>query len=108
MPFSISAGVGFIALFGIAVLNGIVLLTYIRELQHKGLSIETAVEQGAETRLRPVLMTALVSSLGFIPMALSHEAGAEVGATSGYGGHRWPGDIDPAHSSRASIALSVD
>ena len=78
MPFSISAGVGFIALFGIAVLNGIVLLTYIRELQHKGLSIETAVEQGAETRLRPVLMTALVSSLGFIPMALSHEAGAEV------------------------------
>jgi heavy metal efflux system protein len=78
MPFSISAGVGFIALFGIAVLNGIVLLTYIRELQQKGLPIATAIEQGAETRLRPVLMTALVASLGFIPMAISHGAGAEV------------------------------
>ena len=78
MPFSISAGVGFIALFGIAVLNGIVLLTYIRELRHQGLPIEAAVEQGAQTRLRPVLMTALVASLGFIPMAVSHGAGAEV------------------------------
>jgi len=78
MPFSISAGVGFIALFGIAVLNGIVLLTYIRELRHEGLPIQLAVEQGAETRLRPVLMTALVASLGFIPMAVSHGAGAEV------------------------------
>ncbi len=78
MPFSISAGVGFIALFGIAVLNGIVLLTYVRELRHGGLSIANAVEQGAETRLRPVLMTAMVASLGFIPMAISHGAGAEV------------------------------
>ncbi len=78
MPFSISAGVGFIALFGIAVLNGIVLLTYIRELRQQGLPIETAAEQGALTRLRPVLMTALVASLGFIPMAVSHGAGAEV------------------------------
>lgn len=78
MPFSISAGVGFIALFGIAMLNGIVLLTYIRELRQKGLPIEAAVEQGAHTRLRPVLMTALVASLGFIPMAVSHGAGAEV------------------------------
>lgn len=78
MPFSISAGVGFIALFGIAVLNGIVLLTYIRELRQKGLPIESAVEQGAETRLRPVLMTAFVASLGFIPMAVSLGAGAEV------------------------------
>ena len=78
MPFSISAGVGFIALFGIAVLNGIVLLTYIRDLRHQGLPIEVAVEQGAQTRLRPVLMTALVASLGFIPMAVSHGAGAEV------------------------------
>lgn len=60
MPFSISAGVGFIALFGIAVLNGIVLLTYIRDLCHQGLPIEEAVDQGAQTRLRPVLMTALV------------------------------------------------
>jgi heavy metal efflux system protein len=78
MPFSISAGVGFIALFGIAVLNGIVLLTYIRDLRQKGVSVETAVEQGAQTRLRPVLTTALVASLGFIPMAISHGAGAEV------------------------------
>src|SRR6185437_5678795 len=78
LPFSISAGVGFIALFGIAVLNGIVLLTYIRELSQEGLPIEDAVERGALTRLRPVLMTALVASLGFIPMAVSHGAGAEV------------------------------
>ena len=78
MPFSISAGVGFIALFGIAVLNGIVLLTYIRELQHEGVPPALAVERGAETRLRPVLMTALVASLGFVPMAVSHGAGAEV------------------------------
>ena len=78
MPFSISAGVGFIALFGIAVLNGIVLLTYIRDLRSKEMTLESAIEQGAHTRLRPVLMTALVASLGFIPMALSHGAGAEV------------------------------
>ena len=78
MPFSISAAVGFIALFGIAVLNGIVLLTYIRELQHEGKDLETAVDEGARTRLRPVLMTALVAGLGFLPMALSHGAGAEV------------------------------
>jgi cobalt-zinc-cadmium resistance protein CzcA len=78
MPFSISAGVGFIALFGIAVLNGIVLLTYITQLRENGATIERAVEDGAKTRLRPVLMTALVASLGFLPMALSHGAGAEV------------------------------
>lgn len=78
MPFSISAGVGFIALFGIAVLNGIVLLTYVIETHKAGEELEEAVERGARTRLRPVLMTALVASLGFIPMALSHGAGAEV------------------------------
>lgn len=78
MPFSISAGVGFIALFGIAVLNGIVLLTYIQELRAEGLGVEAAVDQGASTRLRPVLMTAFVASLGFIPMAFSRGAGAEV------------------------------
>ena len=78
LPFSISAGVGFIALFGIAVLNGIVLLTYIIERHSAGTPLEEAVEGGARTRLRPVLMTALVASLGFIPMALSHGAGAEV------------------------------
>jgi cobalt-zinc-cadmium resistance protein CzcA len=78
LPFSISAGVGFIALFGIAVLNGIVLLTYISQLRESGVPLDDAVEQGANARLRPVLMTALVASLGFIPMALSHGAGAEV------------------------------
>jgi len=78
MPFSISAGVGFIALFGIAVLNGIVLLSYIRELTSKGISAPDAVIEGSETRLRPVVTTALVASLGFIPMAISTGAGAEV------------------------------
>lgn len=78
MPFSVSAGVGFIALFGIAVLNGVVLITYISDLREKAEQIENAVFDGAMTRLRPVLMTALVASLGFIPMAISHGAGAEV------------------------------
>lgn len=78
MPFSISAGVGFIALFGVAVLNGVVLMSYILDLQNKGLSREEAVTQGAMIRLRPVLMTALVASFGFVPMALSTSAGAEV------------------------------
>lgn len=78
MPFSISAGVGFIALFGIAVLNGLVMVSYINELRRQGLGLEEAVRQGGVTRLRPVLMTALVAALGFVPMALSHGAGAEV------------------------------
>lgn len=78
MPFSISAGVGFIALFGIAVLNGVVLISYIQELRQRTTDVEDAVYAGALTRLRPVLMTALVASLGFIPMAVSHGAGAEV------------------------------
>ena len=78
MPFSISAAVGFIALFGVAVLNGVVLMSYILDLQKQGLSREEAALQGAMIRLRPVLMTALVASLGFVPMALSTSAGAEV------------------------------
>lgn len=78
MPFSVSAGVGFIALFGVAVLNGVVLVSYILELRQKKNNVEEAVFAGTMTRLRPVLMTALVASLGFIPMALSHGAGAEV------------------------------
>ena len=78
MPFSISAGVGFIALFGIAVLNGVVLVSYINDLRAGGAALEDAVRDGGLTRLRPVLMTALVASLGFLPMALSHGAGAEV------------------------------
>lgn len=78
IPFSISAAVGFIALSGIAVLNGLVMVTYISQLINKGLSPRDAIVEGAVTRLRPVLMTALVASLGFIPMALSTGAGAEV------------------------------
>jgi len=78
MPFSISAGVGFIALFGVAVLNGLVFLTYVSQLRNEGRPVIDAVREGAETRLRPVLMTALVASLGFIPMAISSGAGAEV------------------------------
>ncbi len=78
MPFSISAGVGFIALFGIAVLNGVVMVSYINELRQQGHPLDQAVREGGMTRLRPVLMTALVAALGFVPMALSHGAGAEV------------------------------
>ena len=77
-PFSISAGVGFIALFGIAVLNGVVLVSYIVQKQKAGSSPENAAKDGAEIRLRPVLMTALVAALGFVPMALATSAGAEV------------------------------
>ena len=78
IPFSISAGVGFIALFGVAVLNGLVLVSFARDLEVKGLSRFEAMKQAAEGRLRPVLMTALVASLGFVPMALSTAPGAEV------------------------------
>ncbi|MFZ5445117.1 MAG: efflux RND transporter permease subunit [Myxococcota bacterium] len=78
IPFSISAGVGFIALFGVAVLNGLVLVSFARDLEATGLSRLEAMKQAAEGRLRPVLMTALVASLGFIPMALSTAPGAEV------------------------------
>jgi len=78
MPFSISAAVGFIALFGVAVLNGVVMVSYFIELRRQGLGVDDAVMTGAELRLRPVLMTALVAGLGFVPMALSTGAGAEV------------------------------
>lgn len=78
LPFSISAAIGFIALFGVAVLNGVVLVSYINDLRQSGMGPEEAAVKGAEIRLRPVLMTALVASLGFIPMALGHGAGAEV------------------------------
>ncbi len=78
MPLSLSAMVGFIALSGIAVLNGVVLLSFIRQLRDKGLDLITAIQNGVSQRLRPVLMTALVASLGFIPMALNTGAGAEV------------------------------
>ena len=78
MPFSISAGVGFIALSGVAVLNGLVMVTFIRQLRLRGENLKDAIITGSSTRLRPVLMTALVASLGFVPMALSTSMGAEV------------------------------
>jgi cobalt-zinc-cadmium resistance protein CzcA len=78
LPFSISAGVGFIALFGIAVMNGVVLIEHVRHLRHAGDSQRDAVVNGAIDRLRPVLMTAMCGALGFIPMALSSSSGAEV------------------------------
>ncbi len=78
MPFSITAAVGFIALSGVAVLNGLVLVNYFNELREEGMSLREAVLQGVATRLRPVMMTALVAALGFVPMALAHGPGAEV------------------------------
>jgi cobalt-zinc-cadmium resistance protein CzcA len=78
LPLSISAVIGFIALFGIAVLNGVVLVSHIRLLEAEGLPTDQAVMEGAMDRLRPVLMTALVASLGFLPMALATTMGAEV------------------------------
>ncbi|MEZ4962501.1 MAG: CusA/CzcA family heavy metal efflux RND transporter [Saprospiraceae bacterium] len=79
MPFSISAGVGFIALFGVAVLNGIVLIAYFNQLEKEGVrNVNERITRGALVRLRPVLMTAAVASLGFLPMAISAGAGAEV------------------------------
>lgn len=78
LPFSMSAGIGFIALFGIAVLNGVVLITFINHLREKGTPLYEAVVEGCLLRLRPVLMTAAVASIGFLPMALARGAGAEV------------------------------
>lgn len=79
LPFSISAGVGFIALSGVAVLNGVVMVSAINRLRQEGkLPVKDAVSEGAQQRLRPVLMTALVAALGFIPMALNTGIGAEV------------------------------
>jgi cobalt-zinc-cadmium resistance protein CzcA len=78
LPFSISAGIGFIALSGVAVLNGVMMVSYFNELRERGRTVRDAVMEGALTRLRPVLMTALVASLGFLPMALADGAGAEV------------------------------
>jgi cobalt-zinc-cadmium resistance protein CzcA len=78
IPFSISAAVGFIALSGIAILNGLVMVSFIRDLVKKNYDLETAIIKGALTRLRPVLTTALVASLGFIPMALNTGIGSEV------------------------------
>jgi cobalt-zinc-cadmium resistance protein CzcA len=78
LPFSISAGVGFIALSGVAVLNGLMMISYFNLLREQGRDVSASVREGAMTRLRPVLMTALVAALGFVPMALASGAGAEV------------------------------
>jgi cobalt-zinc-cadmium resistance protein CzcA len=78
MPFSISAAIGFIALSGVAVLDDMILVSYVRQLRSRGLPLDEAVTQAAITRLRPVLMTTLVAALGFLPMALSSGMGAEV------------------------------
>jgi len=78
LPFSISAAVGFIALSGVAVLNGVVLISFFNQLRAQGRTVREAVTEGALTRLRPVLMTALVAALGFVPMALATGSGAEV------------------------------
>ncbi|MEX0977955.1 MAG: efflux RND transporter permease subunit, partial [Pirellulales bacterium] len=78
MPFSISAGIGFVALSGVAVLDDMILVSYVRQLRSRGLPLDEAVTQAAITRLRPVLMTTLVAALGFLPMALSSGMGAEV------------------------------
>jgi len=78
IPLSISAGVGFIALSGVAVLNGLVMISFIRQLLAEGKSLDTAIEEGSLSRLRPILITALVASLGFIPMAIATGTGAEV------------------------------
>jgi cobalt-zinc-cadmium resistance protein CzcA len=78
MPFTISAGIGFIALSGIAVLNGIMLISFINQLRREGISLRQAVIDGTLTRLRPKLMTALTTAIGFLPMAVATGAGAEV------------------------------
>jgi cobalt-zinc-cadmium resistance protein CzcA len=78
IPFSISAAVGFIALSGIAILNGLVMVSFIRELMHEGVTLDDAIIEGAVTRLRPIITTALVASLGFVPMALNTGIGSEV------------------------------
>lgn len=78
IPLSISAGIGFIALSGVAVLNGLVMIAFIRSLREEGRTLDDAIHEGALTRLRPVLMTALVASLGFVPMAIATGTGAEV------------------------------
>jgi len=78
IPFSISAGVGFIALSGVAVLNGLVMITFIKSLIADGKPLEAAIQEGSMNRLRPILMTALVASLGFLPMAIATGTGAEV------------------------------
>ena len=107
LPFSISAGVGFIALFGIAVLNGVVLVNYIVELRQQGSTINDAVFDGAMTRLRPVLMTALTTGLGLLPRAISTGTGAEGPATGCHRRYRRPDHLDATHPHCRTGHLSV-
>jgi cobalt-zinc-cadmium resistance protein CzcA len=100
MPFSMSAGVGFIAVSGVAVLNGLVIVAFIGQLRQRGEPLEAAVYEATLVRLRPVLMTAAVASLGFLPMALSTSAGAEVQRPLANGRYRRQvrGDVSPGWS----------
>ena len=87
MPFSISAAIGFVALSGVAVLDDMLLVSYIRQLRSRGADLETAVEKAAMTRLRPVLMTSLVASLGFVPDGIQHRDGSGSSAATSNGRH---------------------
>jgi hypothetical protein len=106
MPFSISAAVGFIALSGVAVLNGLVMVSFIEQLRRDGAEIDDAIVRGSLTRLRPVLMTALVASFGFVPMALATGTGAEVQKPARHRGDRRSGLEHAAHAGGAARALS--
>ncbi len=108
IPFSVSAAVGFIAVSGVAVLNGLVLITAFRRRLAMGEAVETAVIQGAMERVRPVLMTALVASLGFVPMALATGTGAEVQRAAGDGGDRRPDHLDRPDPGGAAGGLRPD
>jgi hypothetical protein len=105
MPFSISAGVGFIALFGIAVLNGVVLLTYISHLQHSGEELDDAVRQDAATRLRPVLITAPVASLCTHGVFYKH--GSRSAANARDGSNRRPDHIDGVNYGSLAVPLQL-
>jgi cobalt-zinc-cadmium resistance protein CzcA len=106
MPFSISAGIGFIALFGVAVLNGIVLISTFNQLQKEGMNdVLQRVIEGTRIRLRPVLMTATVASFGFIPMALSHGAGAEVQKPLGNCCDRWVNNRHISYTYRTTLFI---
>ena len=104
---NLSASVGFIALFGVAVLNGVVMIAAVNKLREEGRALRDAILEGAGTRLKPVLMTALVASLGFIPMAVSSGAGSEIQRPLATRRHRRHRHVDAADADRAADALRV-
>ena len=106
MPFSISAGVGFIALFGVAVLNGLVWVSAVEHLRHEGVEPHEAAREAAVVRLRPILMTALVAGLGFIPMAIATTPGRDP-AAAGHRRHRRHHHIDTLDHAGAAVDLPV-